>query len=313
VPEDYQIYIFGLGFSGVEKYIFSYEYTLASANAEFGLAEAGRYPDCSGLEESCMALRALMQGDAALSARLWWSGFAGTEDYEPISQYTPPEQILSEEFPPAFVLADLAFPYEQGEEFVTYLQNYGGWGQVNAAYANPALNTEHILHPEKYLAGEAAVEVVDEPLGSVLGEDWRMLVSDTLGEWRTFQILRSGWEFATQLPEPVSQTAAAGWGGDHYQVYVDESTDALVLSAHWIWDTQTDAAEFTQTFTDYGTRRFGAQTVEAPTGICWEAETAYTCLLSVGQETLWVLGPDQGMVDSLLGLYPDFTNLVIDD
>ncbi|MBN2499830.1 MAG: hypothetical protein JXB38_03620, partial [Anaerolineales bacterium] len=313
VPADYRIYIFGLGFSGVEKYIYSYEYTLASVNNQFGISEAGRYPDCFGLDESCMALRALMQGDAALSARLWWSSFAGNEDYEPISQYTPPEQVLSEAFPPAFVLADLKFPYEAGENFVTYLHNYGGWDLVNAAYANPVLTTEQILHPEKYLAGELAIAVADEPLGIVLGDGWQMLADNTLGEWGTFQILRAGWEFSTQLPEPVAKTAAEGWGGDHYQVYVNEDEGTKVLSVHWAWDSQADAAEFTQTFTDYGNRRFGTRTEEAPTGICWEGEEVYSCLLSVGEETLWLLGPDQGTIDILLGLYPDFTNLVIDD
>ena len=43
------------------------------------------------------------------------------------------------------------FPYREGAQFVAALLDVGWWPAVNAAYLDPPVSTEQILHPEKYI------------------------------------------------------------------------------------------------------------------------------------------------------------------
>ena len=42
------------------------------------------------------------------------------------------------------------FPYQQGLEFVMTLLDKGGYAAVDAAFKNPPVSTEQILHPDQY-------------------------------------------------------------------------------------------------------------------------------------------------------------------
>ena len=45
----------------------------------------------------------------------------------------------------------LVFPYREGARFVAAVHGDGGWESVDAAYSDPPLSTEHILHPRQVL------------------------------------------------------------------------------------------------------------------------------------------------------------------
>ena len=60
---------------------------------------------------------------------------------------------------PAILRETLLYPYTTGAFFVQAAQMSGGWPAVDDFYDRMPESTEQILHPDKYAAGEAPVEV----------------------------------------------------------------------------------------------------------------------------------------------------------
>jgi hypothetical protein len=136
---------------------------------------------------------------------------------------------------PPFVLAGLLFPYQRGKEFVDELYRRAGgrWTLVDLALTKrPPLSTEQVLHPERWLRIEAPERV--GPLGLRLGDGWRLTGHGTFGEWQTGELLALGGR--------RQDDAAAGWGGDRYEVW--QRAGETVVAIRWRWDTARDAAEF---------------------------------------------------------------------
>jgi hypothetical protein len=139
---------------------------------------------------------------------------------------------------PPFIEAQLIFPYVQGQRFVQRLYETGGgsWSLVNSAYRyRPPASTEQILHPDKYLQVEQPDHVA---LHATPGAGWDRVVSGTWGEWATGELIGNA-------------GAAAGWGGDRYELWRRGSADcrapcrdrdALVM--RWRWDTRAAARRF---------------------------------------------------------------------
>ena len=198
------------------------------------------------------------------------------------------------------------FPYYIGQAFVEYLHSKGNWAEVNRAFGNLPTTTEQILHPEKYEAGEGGIPVNDRPLSEVLGEDWRLLDNDALGEWMTFLLLGYGADYAGLLSDDIAWEAANGWGGDQYQVYYNDTTSKHILTEHWVWDTPQDNDQFASAMDTYMFERFRGMTTERATGTCYYVTEQYTCLFKTGTETLWILAPDQGTFELVKSLYPQF-------
>jgi hypothetical protein len=132
---------------------------------------------------------------------------------------------------PPFLQAQVLFPYVGGERFVSELLRRAGgrWELVDTAYEHrlPA-STEQILHPEAYFGADAP-QPVRLRARAVLGRGWRLGVRGVWGELQTRELLGS-------------RDAAAGWGGDRYELWRSATTDALVM--RWRWDTPRDADEF---------------------------------------------------------------------
>jgi hypothetical protein len=124
----------------------------------------------------------------------------------------------------------LEFPYLEGMRFVADLYRAGGFGLVNAAYTTPPESTEHILHPNKYLAGELA-RVIGDPAP---GDGEKRISVDTLGELDVRILLERC------LDKIAASKAAEGWAGDRYAVF--SRADGHV-SVAWIsaWDSEEDA------------------------------------------------------------------------
>jgi hypothetical protein len=98
--------------------------------------------------------------------------------------------------------------------------------------------SEQVLHPEKYLAGEAALPVSLASVTEVLGPAWRRQGGSNFGEYVLQNLLQAG------LGRDFSriQRAAAGWGGDRWVQY--ENAEQRLLQAGTVWDTPEDADEF---------------------------------------------------------------------
>jgi hypothetical protein len=164
----------------------------------------------------------------------------------------------------------LLFPYQEGLNWTRNVFRQGGWNSVSQAFKTLPQSTEQILHPSKYFVHEAPVKIALPDLvpqlnsripkkaelrsqktvdGSVLASSvltpktpppasWKRIASDVNGEWGFYLIL----DQLIRMPQE-SRRAAAGWAGDHYDVYEGPQGEVLYVSVS-TWDTPQDAREF---------------------------------------------------------------------
>jgi hypothetical protein len=304
--EDNQVYIVGYRFTAVEKFIYTHEFDHALIDQNYNLGELNLYPHCEGNEDRCKAIQALVEGDANLLMTQWLTQVATAAEYEKVMNYHPATRILAEQNPPPFALRNSEFPYNQGLTFVDTLYARGGWSRVNQAYSNLPKSTEQILHPEKYLSGEAPINVPSVSLRGVLTDPWRLVKDNTLGEWMTYLILGYSIDISAQVDEIDAIRASEGWGGDNYQVYYNEETEDIVLVVHWEWDTEADQEEFTSAMRSYQGRRFSVGFVESLGNECRQGDQQVSCLYFTDRQNLWIVGPSMEVIQSLERFYPAF-------
>lgn len=238
--------------------------------------------------EAQAALRALAEGDAFLTQLLFEeSGYFSEAEQAEINQLRNEAPTEVYDAAPAALQASFVFPYTAGINFVVTLYRQGGFAAVDAAWADPPQSTEHILHPDRYLAGDDVPQLVSlTPLTATLGAGWRRVDEDILGEF--FLRLYLGQE----LDEETVDTAATGWGGDHYAVYWDEAEGDVVMVLRLAWDTTADSEEFTLAYQEYAQAVTGVEgESQAGGGACWQEEDVF-CLYQIGDDTLVVRAPD---------------------
>jgi hypothetical protein len=233
IHETNQVYVIGYRFTAIEKFIYTHEFDHALVDQHFDFESLNLYPQCVGDEDRCKAIQGLIEGDATLLMTQWLSELATDEEYDEIMNYQQPVRVLPEQNPPPFAIRNSEFPYKQGLTFVDALYAQGGWNRINLAYSNLPKSTEQILHPEKYFSGESPINVPSISLDRILGDDWRLVKDNTLGEWMTYLILGYSVNMGTQVGELDAVRASEGWGGDSYQVYQKEKSGETVLVVHW--------------------------------------------------------------------------------
>ncbi len=140
----------------------------------------------------------------------------------------------------------------------------------------------------------------------MLSEPWQPLIADTLGEWTTYLILGYGADNAAQLDDTTASIAAAGWGGDAYQIYYNPELEQTILAAEWAWDSDLDQTQFYQAMVDYLDQRFRGNRQDRLGGDCWDVNDQVSCLFRDGRRTLWLLTPDEQSLSSVLGAYPRY-------
>ncbi len=307
VPWQNVLYVLGKEFGGIERQAYTHEYAHALVDQKYHVDQMGVYPLCQIEGQRCQAIRALLEGDATLVTEQRFTKYATADDKKDLAKYQPQSQALPDVAASPFITRDVAFVYEQGAKFVKALYQRGGWATVNKALENLPDSTEQILHPEKYLAGEKPITVTAVPLTATLGSPWKLMTSDALGEWRTYLMLSSGVDEAARLSDETAQQAAAGWGGDHYEVYLNPQTAQTFLAAQWTWDTPQDAAEFKQAMSAYLDLRFRGAKTQIPGQDCWSANRQTTCIYSSDQGSLlWLLGPDFPTIEQAHQAYAGF-------
>ena len=307
-PWTKQLYVIGEDWTGVERYVYSHEYDHALTDAHFNISGMGVYPVCAGDHQRCDAIRALVEGDATLLMDLWFEQYATPQDYQDIQRfaYRRNDTTLPEQFPPPYAIQNGAFPYREGRGFVEYLYLKGNWAEVNQAYEDLPQSTEHILHPEKYLAAEPVINIAAPSLEDTIGAEWRRLETNSLGEWMTYLLLGYGADLAAQLDAYSAGSAAAGWGGDTYQIYYNDGTGETIMAVHWVWDAQEDADEFLEAMLYYQDQRFRGSKAGRSDGNCWEANRQASCVFTTEAETLWLLAPNQTTLNNVLARYSNF-------
>jgi len=219
--------------------VLAHELTHALEDQRYGLG----LEDAGGSDDAALARLALVEGSASELM------YAYTERH-----FTREETlggVLASAFAdtgslPGFLQAQLVFPYTGGQAFVASLRERAGgrWTLVDLAErVRPPASTEQVLHPSKYVDVEAPLRVRTGAAG-VLAGAWTREGRGTLGEFATRQLLARGGGGG-------SAEAAAGWGGDRYELWrrgagpcAAPCRGGAALTVRWRWDTPRDEREF---------------------------------------------------------------------
>lgn len=282
------------GFGGVERSTYAHEFTHVLQDQTYDLRDGLKLneEDCEQDSEYCAAITALIEGDASLTEQYWLYLHGSEQDNRDIEEFYANYSSPVLDNAPAFLREDFAFPYREGSEFVLGLFQEGGFAAVDAAFANPPLTTEMILHPQKYPDDRPLVVILPD---LTQASDRRLSELDrgVMGEWYTYLILAHGKTPDWQLSDPQARQAAAGWQGDAYAVAWDEQANLPVMTLLTEWESERDAREFSSAFTGYGRLRWGAADPGSPPDRQQWSETADGVIYFArqGTRTLWLMAP----------------------
>lgn len=288
-------------FKGPEKLTYAHEYAHALQDENFDFDEGLGFNDdaCEEDSERCGAIRALIEGEATLIELQWFLNYATIRDQREIAAYYADLDFSGYDDYPAYLQKDFVFPYDQGYTFAETLFTLGGWQALNAAYANPPVTTEQIIHPEKY-PDDTPVPVEFPDLSALLGDGWENLDDNVMGEWYTYLILSRGSQAGFRIDDVQAAEAAAGWGGDRYVVFINRETDDLVLAFKAVWDTPADKREFDSAFRSYGDARFGAAGSFGDGGRLWETDSGVHVFVETGDASIWIAAPTPDLAQQIL-------------
>jgi hypothetical protein len=215
-----------------QRYVLSHELTHALDDQRFDLSrEDALAYRCA--DEPLAASIALAEGDAVYTSGAWAQRFLSGDEIDRLQQessaFPPPPSSI-----PPFVQSLQVFPYPNGLAFVRALIDRGGEGAVDAAFRDPPVSTEQILHPEKYPSDVPVPVTVAKPAG--LGDEWKLIDQMEVGEAWLKLLLQ------LRLSEGQAASAAAGWGGAESATWTDGAHVVVVMDT--VWDTEQDAEEF---------------------------------------------------------------------
>ncbi len=284
-------------FDGAERLAYAHEFIHALQDQTYDLDRGlGYNPEaCRAEPERCRAVLALLEGDATLLSTQWLRMYASANDWRDLQDYYRSLQTPIFNTAPEFIQQDLLFPYLHGLNFATDLYIEGNWAAVDAAYAQPPVASEQILHPERYPADIPALPEIPEELATTLGGTWHEVDRGTLGEW----MLRLTLE--TQLPDAAA--ACEGWGGDRYVTLRDDASGESAFIVLIRWDRFADAQEFFSAFHAYGQARFGPGSASAYR-LTWSNSPGEVLLERQSDQTLWLLAPNADTLAALRKAIP---------
>ncbi len=307
--EEKEMYVIGgAEFGPQEQMTYAHEYTHVLQDQVFDIKKGLLYgeEECVGQEQRCAAIQALIEGDATLSEYRWQSNYFGKEDYrEWLSFNMALESPVFDQIPPYFQ-ESLMFPYQYGLNFVNQVFDQSGWDGVNELYKKPPVSTEQIMHPSLY-PDHLPIPVYLPDIVKVLPNGMTLLDEGELGEWDLGLVLSTGIVPGSQLPVNQARAAARGWGGDKYQIfgYPQKHTESV-----WVlcimWDSSVEAAEFMNSFNEYGDNRWAYGSIEK-----WENQSIWTAggivhsIVMDGNQTCWIDSPSKSVNDRLMPYFKE--------
>lgn len=180
-------------------------------------------------DEADQSFTGLVEGDAVRIEELYVNTMSQKDKEASEREQQAMVGDLSEV--PLILLEALTFPYTVGPPFTQAVVRAGGQARLDAAFAAPPLTSEHLIHPERFLAGERPVAVQQPPA------DGEVIDKGVFGELGFIQQLQEEIRDRTSLFR-----AAAGWGGDQYVAY-SAAGGKTCVRVDVVMDTPADADE----------------------------------------------------------------------
>jgi hypothetical protein len=277
------------GFLGPQRMTYAHEFVHALQDMHYQISENLNFNDeaCELDSERCAAVQALLEGDASLAEEQWFLAHSTQQDRRELRQFYNDYESPVFDQAPSFLREAFLFPYIEGGAFVQYLYNQGGWEAVDGAYRDLPASTEQIMHPELY-PHDQPIEVNLPDLQPSLGEGWRQISDNILGELFTYLVLAHGQDEHARLEDSEAREAAAGWGGDRYAVYYNDNSSEILLVLRTVWDDETEADEFSDAFLGHYSQRFGRPGTGQGTVYEWRGDDHSTHFSQAGAQTTWV-------------------------
>lgn len=226
-PDTGELVIGSEQLDGMGAYITAHEMVHALADAAVGLPDQEALAENEGADAAYAALNAI-EGDATLYGQMFTSNHLPLDQLMGLEAQSAEAEAAMSTLPHV-VRRNLEFPYLEGMTFTCDVFLDGGWSAVDETYTDPPATTAQVLFPDRYRAGEAAVDVRD--LSGIDG--WDEVLTDTFGAADLLFLLEApGGDTGAALEKPKELVKA--WAGGEYTVWDREGDTAvaLVLAQH---------------------------------------------------------------------------------
>ena len=281
------------------KYTLAHELIHALQDQAFDLDVF--FPEDEENDDLARAKTALVEGDAVVGSSAYVRSFLTRSEIRQINSSGNDGPDLSR-IPP-FLFKLLAFPYQQGAVFVTAIHSGTGWDSVDSAYSDPPLSTEHVLHPEKYLAGEQPVTVTLPDFTTALAPSWETLDEGVLGEFIIATYLEN------RLTDSRAANAAEFWGGDSFALFRNADQDESALVSLSTWDSVEDAQDFFGACISYF-QAPGQESLDLRTSAeglrRWDSESRSVYLALYDDRVLLIISESGPALEAIAAEFPDF-------
>jgi len=248
-PKTKQLVVRGTSITPYVREVLAHELTHALDDQYFDLNR----PELDNADdETGFGFLGLTEGDARRVENAYVALLSQDEQRAALQE----EQELIAQHPevfrlPPILITLLQAPYEEGEPFVNHVVDTGGQAAVNHAFEAPPTTSEQILDPQKFTAGEGAVDV---PAPRSEGQASNVGV---LGQLMIREMLSDGAGFGGGFDEAVD-----GWGGDRYVTWKDASGSSCLRDT-FVGDTPNDTAELVDAISNWAEDHNGSITAGA--------------------------------------------------
>ncbi|HEY5477658.1 MAG TPA: hypothetical protein VIK11_13195 [Tepidiformaceae bacterium] len=224
----------------------------------------------------------VIEGDAVTYAGIYADRFLAA----PIASRLTLVSLPAASDAPASLTREFYFPYQDGAAWVEGVQAKHGAAGVDALLQQIPHGTAYVLHPERLDAGWQPASVSLPDLSASLGNGWARESGGTFGEFELRNYLQ------LHIPGGNAATVAAGWDGDHYDVYVNGSQSVAAFRLHFA-----DTAGANSFLAAQATFLAGAQGKATRQGAITYTQTAdgnvTATTAAVGSDVMFVIGSSQ--------------------
>ena len=215
--QDKQLYVRGATLTPYTREVLVHELTHAVQDQHFDIS----HPELTNVtDERPEALLGLLEGDAVTLENEYVATESAQDQAEALQEQTQGAANIPSNIPPVLIQI-LVFPYTDGPEFIKELRAARGQAGLDAAFTRLPTTTQQILHPERYLAGDAGASV---PTPTA---DGTAFDTSVLGE-QGLDLLIHKAESEGNLDQSAGDAASAAWDGDRYVAWDQSSTVSCV-------------------------------------------------------------------------------------
>lgn len=238
-------------------------------------------------DDQLRAQRALVEGDATYFQLLYVQGLPAEDQRAVADDFAASEPALRV---PRVAGAEVAFPFDNGVTFVAEIVTSGGTAALDRLYLAPPASSEQILHPLRFLRGEA-VRVVEALDVSLPG--YQALPPAALGEWGLRLLLDGTLSTGTVIQ------IADGWGGDSYQLLADDAGNVAFVLAY-LADGEPHAIEVGEGLVALATQLTGLEEgAEVEAGLLFETDGVSLFIDRRGEGLVFVAASDAAAGEGL--------------